>query len=452
MFHVTRDPRSPHKSLGHRSLCLHHHLFSLPKMGSVESADWPESNDVAASVGCVLSGLFGGPGVGDAEVGDAASQVFQSPELPRAASTLSDADTPLARAGLKRPCGRIDNIMQDSQSKSPRREFDPAKLATASRVFEAWVAAMGNCRWIQRISGVHVPMSKAPGQRGAPSCSLAALTSGGQAAAFVCRDDCSLAVAKVYHALRNNTVDAPDERLRGEGEAMDRLRHPGLVRRVPAMADTARSLWTQWFPMTLFEIVDHNHGLAPNVPAVDTVQILRQVLLGIRHMHSCGFIHHDVKLENVFVHWSGGACLGDMGLVSRTAVGETCDCSSGSLGYTPPEMAPAQRRVCEDHGHAVDIWGFGVCAMSCAMSRNPFNHHTHALSNRAVQQFVHAKQPVFYSEIRQRAQRNPVLSWDDAMPERFSEVAHECLTDDPDLRPTARECLKMKLFARQACQ
>ncbi|KAH0653383.1 hypothetical protein KY289_031061 [Solanum tuberosum] len=91
-----------------------------------------------------------------------------------------------------------------------------------------------------------------------------------------------------------------------------------------------------------------------------------QILVGICHVHSKGFIHCDLKPANILVfpggqHGLANVKLADFGLSLRSETNTCWDISlkkrrrrRGTLLYAAPESV-----VCGIHDKAVDIWAFG---------------------------------------------------------------------------------------------
>ena len=84
------------------------------------------------------------------------------------------------------------------------------------------------------------------------------------------------------------------------------------------------------------------------------------------HMHEAGWLHLDVKLQNVFIFASGRPVLGDLGLAER--VGATVRRIRGTPGYMAPELARAYEEGKEVRlTSKMDVFALGVTMLWMAL-------------------------------------------------------------------------------------
>nr|XP_043634646.1 mitogen-activated protein kinase kinase kinase 20-like [Erigeron canadensis] len=90
------------------------------------------------------------------------------------------------------------------------------------------------------------------------------------------------------------------------------------------------------------------------------------VLKGIRYFHEKGYVHCDIKLENILLSDNGDVKIADFGLAKRITEekGSTFD-----IRGTPLYMAPETVKKGEQ-GQAADIWAFG-CLVLEMFTRKP---------------------------------------------------------------------------------
>jgi len=93
--------------------------------------------------------------------------------------------------------------------------------------------------------------------------------------------------------------------------------------------------------------------------------LARQVTHGIAFIHSNGFIHCDIKPENILLSTSGFVKICDFGISTSCLAGP-----SDTIRGTPPYMAPEVFR-----GRNVpqsDIWALGIAAIFWHTGKRPF--------------------------------------------------------------------------------
>lgn len=111
-----------------------------------------------------------------------------------------------------------------------------------------------------------------------------------------------------------------------------------------------------------------------------SLEILRQACAALAHMHTRGYIHLDVKAENIIVQEtqddSVSVKLTDFDL-SRPCTSHHDFSRAGTANYMSPEMLR-----CGTVGVESDIFAFGVMAYYCMTGRKPFSGFTLAEMRR----------------------------------------------------------------------
>lgn len=116
-----------------------------------------------------------------------------------------------------------------------------------------------------------------------------------------------------------------------------------------------------------------------------SIQISEAVLSGLAAAHSSGFIHRDVKPENVFLADDGRIKIGDFGLARPASANTTTGQGLfGTIAYLSPELVT--RGIADARS---DIYAFGIMLYEMLTGEQPFQ------GEQAVQiAYMHANQDV----------------------------------------------------------
>jgi len=112
----------------------------------------------------------------------------------------------------------------------------------------------------------------------------------------------------------------------------------------------------------------------------EVLDIFRQLVEGIQHLHGEAVIHRDLKLENVLVAQEGNSRkpfqvkITDFGLSKEVGDGMSAACSVvGSPKYVAPEVLASGT-----HDFKADLWSLGVLLFVLLSNRFPFNGNSQA--------------------------------------------------------------------------
>ena len=126
------------------------------------------------------------------------------------------------------------------------------------------------------------------------------------------------------------------------------------------------------------DVLDHFYN--PNVWSQKIVlNVIKQMILGLLHVHDCGFVHMDVKPENFVVHVSDTTKLIkliDFGLAYQKGeyLNQKMSTVEGRIYYAPEKFPadPAKPGIYQVKP-SFDIWGLGITMLSLMTWYDPWN-------------------------------------------------------------------------------
>ncbi|XP_072573161.1 serine/threonine-protein kinase PLK3-like [Paramormyrops kingsleyae] len=94
---------------------------------------------------------------------------------------------------------------------------------------------------------------------------------------------------------------------------------------------------------------------------------IQQLISGLKYIHQQGYVHRDIKLDNLFVNEKMQLKIGDFGLAVKLKLREKDICG------TPPYMAPEvwKREGC---GTEAEVWALGCIMYQLLVGEMPFYH------------------------------------------------------------------------------
>lgn len=140
-----------------------------------------------------------------------------------------------------------------------------------------------------------------------------------------------------------------------------------------------------------------------------------QLSRALHHIHSMGFVHGDVKLENMLLFPDDVVKLSDFGACCAP---KNASFGRGSLSYLPPE---AFIKGADKDLERADIWALGVCMFAMKKKRFPFT--STMASDVLFQRFLKAYRAGFsFQEIYEFATEDTALA---SLMEEMLDIRHE---------------------------
>lgn len=251
------------------------------------------------------------------------------------------------------------------------------------------------------------------------------LATGGMAAVFRGWDHrlCRPVAIKVLHQL-DSADSSAIERFRREARSTAALQSPYIV----DVYDFFRDDGCYYLVMELVEGINLKEQLARNGPMApeEAFPVAIQVCRALQVAHSHGFIHRDIKPQNILLDPSGLAKLVDFGIVhiprarSFTSTGMVL----GTADYISPEQAQD-----EPLAATTDIYSLGVVLYEMLTALLPFTGTTPVMV--ALQ---HASAPV-----------PPLRSIRPEIPRSVERVVMRALAKDPAERYPSAHAMEVTL-------
>jgi len=165
------------------------------------------------------------------------------------------------------------------------------------------------------------------------------------------------------------------ERFEREIQLAARLQHPHIVPLLTAGA--SGDLLYYVMPFISGESLRVKLAREGELPVLETVRILREVVDALAYAHRNGVVHRDIKPDNILLS-EGHAVITDFGVakaVSASSGGTSLTSLGVALG-TPAYMAPEQAAADPHVDHRADIYAVGALAYEMLAGRPPFTAPT----------------------------------------------------------------------------
>ncbi|XP_039952077.1 sucrose non-fermenting protein kinase 1 [Bactrocera tryoni] len=160
--------------------------------------------------------------------------------------------------------------------------------------------------------------------------------------------------------------------LSSEIATLECVHHPNILRLFEVVETLGRVyLVTEWIRGG--ELYNHITQGGP-LREIHAAPLFKQLLLAVKHMHSLGFVHRDIKAENVLLLSEDRLKLADFGFSTQLINGanQKLDTFCGSPPYAAPEL------FSDDHyvGAPVDVWALGILLYFMVVGNMPFRAPT----------------------------------------------------------------------------
>ncbi|MCW5774003.1 MAG: protein kinase, partial [Rhodospirillaceae bacterium] len=183
--------------------------------------------------------------------------------------------------------------------------------------------------------------------------------------AFAVRERESLAVRPISQGMKGDFRWGLD-RFRQEAKLLIEIRHPNVV---PVLAYFEAN-GTGYLVMEFEQgesLADRLDARGPLAEA-EVLLVMKGVLDGVAEVHRCGYLHRDLKPDNIFVRADGTGLLLDFGAARQAALGPKHALTAIlTEGYAPFE----QYAETGHQGPWTDIYALGAIMFRCLLGKAP---------------------------------------------------------------------------------
>ena len=158
------------------------------------------------------------------------------------------------------------------------------------------------------------------------------------------------------------------ERFIREGRTIAQLTHPGIV----TIYDISVADYQHYIAMEYLSDGSLKRRMHKPIAPAPALAVLRQVASALAFAHRKGFVHRDVKPENIIFRDPNKPVLTDFGIAKQTSDSETHLTSIGVIVGTPRYMSPEQADGRGTDPRS-DIYALGVLLYEMLAGRPPYH-------------------------------------------------------------------------------
>ncbi|CDK27714.1 unnamed protein product [Kuraishia capsulata CBS 1993] len=266
-----------------------------------------------------------------------------------------------------------------------------------------------------------------------------------------------ICAVKIFHPQRADIKNSKSIQLDRELEVLMSINHPNIVRFYEKFYEPVdHTTFTTYLVLEkvnggeLFQRIVRKQRLRQD----ETNALFKQLLSGLKYLHSRGIVHRDIKPENILLDikpretvqqtqtgpWDENELdikvkIADFGLAKVIGQFNFTTTLCGTPAYVAPEVlrSNAERM----YNKAVDLWSTGVLLYVCLCGFPPFSEE---LGPPSMKQQILQGRYAFFSEF-----------WNDISDEALDLVAR-LLVVDPNERLTVEEATQHVWFRKESSE
>ncbi|MEW6169860.1 MAG: serine/threonine-protein kinase, partial [Pseudomonadota bacterium] len=156
-------------------------------------------------------------------------------------------------------------------------------------------------------------------------------------------------------------------RFEKEVRAAASLNHAGIV----TVFEVGRAEGVHYYSMRLLTGGDLRGRIEQGLSEIEALSILREITDAFVHAHASGFVHRDVKPENILFDEQGRAVLTDFGIAKAMSSESKMTATGVSIG-TPRYISPEQARGRPVDARA-DLYSLGAILYEMLTGKPPYD-------------------------------------------------------------------------------
>ena len=166
-------------------------------------------------------------------------------------------------------------------------------------------------------------------------------------------------------------------RFQREARAAGHLNHPNIVQGIDVARDETTGLW--YFAMEYVNGPSVSRILKDGpIPEARALKIVQQIAAALEFAEKRGFVHRDIKPDNILLTASDDTKLADLGLAKHTGDDASLTQAGMAVG-SPHYISPEQARGEKDIDIRTDIYSLGATLFHMVTGRTPFEGPTSAV-------------------------------------------------------------------------
>eukprot|EP01095_Lingulamoeba_sp_RSL-Kostka_P018298 TRINITY_DN999_c0_g1_i1.p1 TRINITY_DN999_c0_g1~~TRINITY_DN999_c0_g1_i1.p1 ORF type:complete len:543 (+),score=197.77 TRINITY_DN999_c0_g1_i1:52-1680(+) len=240
---------------------------------------------------------------------------------------------------------------------------------------------------------------------------------------------------KVLNVAHHEKFDY-DYSISHESDMLISMRHPNIILLMGVYEDKEKGEFNiieefgENGPLTQWVIGD-----TKKLSWIRKLQICKEISGALLYMHSQGFVHRDLKAENILLDKFKKTKLADFGLARKIVHDETEEREKmtdkvGTLWWRAPEIDKG-----EDYGTEVDIFSLGILILEIITGQNGDDIR---LELTVIGKDPKTKLKTFFGVDNTRVPEL-ITQYSDDCPPPLVDLVTRCINEDPKQRPTIQE-------------